>query len=96
MNSHSVRRMATCSKCGELGILDAEPDDDVLALVRIGSGKLQQTSHPMCIPLSLLMVLSREELNHVRICDVTPDVLQCILTNLKYRIDYGSETGMRR
>lgn len=96
MNSHDVRRMRQCSECGELGILDADGFDELPALVRIGSGKGQKVSHPRCIPLSLLMVLAREELDHVRICDVDEDVMQCILTNLKYRVDYGTDSGMRK
>lgn len=86
MNSHSVRRMAVCSECGELGITDVKPDDDLAALVRIGSGKAQKLAHPGCIPLPLLMVLPRTELQRLRICDVPASVMESILLNLKHRV----------
>lgn len=96
MKAHDVRRMHTCSECGKLGMTSAEPFDPLPALVRIGSGKAQKVSHPSCIPVSLLLVLSREELDHVRICDVDEETMQSILSNLHHRLDYGTDGGARR
>ena len=90
MKSHDVRRMRTCAECGELGILDAEPGDDLPALLRIGSGRGQKVKHPRCFDISTLMVLSRKELDHVRLCDVDPDVMRCLLSNLTHRREHGT------
>lgn len=80
MNSHSVRRMHACSVCHRIGLWKAEPLDEIGLLVRHG---LRSYAHPSCLALHVLLVLSREELERVRLCDVSKRRMQDILRHFR-------------
>jgi hypothetical protein len=87
ITAHDVRRMKICSFCGELGIwrpTRSETDVPLVICTNLlrAPGRVADFQHPWCYAgasVTKLMILEREELDYIRICDVTPEQMEGIL-----------------
>lgn len=76
--SHDVRRLHLCSVCGKIGAYGSElaTKIDAQLVVRVGQRKY---AHPRCLRIEHLVLLSRKELDEVRLGDVSPRTMETLL-----------------
>lgn len=101
--SHDVRRLHACSLCGDIGIYQpTHPEIGVPIVVCVHSTiekpltvakKQRSFCHPMCYVKSLgirkLLGLHADELNAIRLTDVSAKAMQLILHELREREGTG-------
>jgi len=88
LTSHDVRRIKVCSMCGELGIhrpVNSEADLPIVVCTNLlrAPGVTADFQHPTCYAganVKKLTTLPPEELDFIRICDVTISQMKGILS----------------
>lgn len=79
--SHDVRRLHPCSECGKIGADGANLANRIDAPLILRTGRGTYT-HPRCMRVEHLVLLSPEQLGEVRLCDVSPRTMETILLKL--------------
>ena len=87
ITAHDVRRIKICSSCGEIGIYQP-PRAGVGVPIVICTNSLRAPGaaadykHPVCYAgasVTKLMILPKDELDCIRICDVSEEQMKGIL-----------------
>jgi hypothetical protein len=86
--SHDVRRLHLCSECGEIGAVGVELANRINAPLVMTTGR-QQWAHPRCMRIEHLVLLSREQLGEIRLCDVDPHTMETILLAFRNGLSQG-------
>lgn len=78
---HDVRKLHTCSECGRIGAYGHELASRIDAPVVLRTGR-QKYTHPRCMRIEHLVLLSVAELGEIRMCDVDERTMETILLAL--------------
>jgi hypothetical protein len=76
--AHDVRKLHLCSECGKLGAYGHELATKIDAPLVLCTGRKKYT-HPGCMRIEHLVLLSQSELDEVRLCDVSAQTMETIL-----------------
>jgi hypothetical protein len=76
--SHDVRKLHVCDECGKLGASSSALATRIDTTILMKTGR-QSWMHPGCMRIEHLVLLSREQLGEIRLCDVDARTMETIL-----------------